>query len=77
MDQVADVVRGRRDWSVVSAVEAVYARPGSGWQGRVCRLDQVPARRRWHAALIVDGAAERALSWWDPATVVVWLESWR
>ncbi len=77
MDQVADLVRGRAGWTVVTPAEAVYARPGSGWLGRVCRLDHTPARRRWHAVLIVDGAAERALTWWGPATVVRWLESWR
>lgn len=56
---------------------AVYTRPGSGWQGQVRRLDHAPARRRWHAALIVGDAAERALTWRDLRTVVEWLESWR
>lgn len=77
MDQVAEVVQGRDGWSVVAATEAVYARPGSGWSGRIRRLDHAPARRRWHAVLVVDGVAERALAWRDPVTVVCWLESWR
>ncbi|MBX6355731.1 MAG: hypothetical protein IRZ05_07725 [Micromonosporaceae bacterium] len=76
-DELARAIAGRPHWKA-SDGSAVYAPPRAGYVVRVRQTYQ-PTRsaERWHAALIVRGAAVRAATQFSAAAAVSWAEQVR
>jgi hypothetical protein len=76
-DELARAIAGRQHWTAEDD-SAVYAPPRAGYVVRVRQTYQ-PARsaERWHAAVVVRGAAVRSAAQYSAAAAVGWAERTR